>query len=91
MNTSNLLKIVGVVIVVSGMAMSTAVAKNSGFVNKVGCYAAMNVKCSGGKCSDDEYNEKIEFCDEIFADAAESETGALQTKAAGVLKLLFKR
>lgn len=91
MTMHNLVKIAGVAAVLSCFAVSTADAKSNGFVNKVGCYAAMNVKCSGGKCSDDEYNEKIEFCDEIFADAAESETGALQTKAAGVLKLLFKR
>lgn len=88
MNTSNLLKIVGVVIVVSGMAMSTAVAKNSGFVNKVGCYAAMKVKCSGGKCSADEYNESIDWCDETFQEEGSSEK--LKT-ANGVLKLLFKQ
>lgn len=88
MKTLNHATIVGVAVVLTGMALSTAVAKDSGFINKVGCYAAMKVKCNGGKCSDDEYNQNIDWCDETFANSGSSEK--IKT-ANGVLKLLFKQ
>jgi len=84
----NLVKIAGVAAVLSCFAVSTADAKSNGFVNKVGCYAAMKVKCNGGKCSADEYNESIDWCDETFQEEGSSEK--LKT-ANGVLKLLFKQ
>jgi len=94
MQTLRLVTIVGAALVLSGMGMSAAAAKNQSFVNKVGCYAAMKVKCTangGTSCSDEEYNESIEWCDATFAVSAESESSEKLKTANGVLKLLFKR
>lgn len=90
MTMHNLVKVVGVAAALSGFAVSTADASNHGFVKKAGCYTAMKVKCDGGKCTNDEYNESIEWCDEIFSNS-EEEPAPFEAKANGVLKLLFKR
>lgn len=92
MKTTNLVKVLGLAIVLSAVAASGATAKNKGYVTKVGCYAAMNAKCYANgkaKCSEDEYAEAIDWCDEIFAGAAVP--GQLKATTNGVLKFLLQR
>jgi len=65
----NIIKTVSVAAVLAGMAMSTAVANNSGHINLAGCYAAIQVECYGNgenNCSNSEYNQGLDWCDQSY-------------------------
>ena len=91
MKATNLVKVLSLAIVLSAVAVSGATAKKN-YVTKVGCYAAMNAKCYAGgkaKCTEDEYAEGIDWCDEAFAGATMPDP--LKATTNSVLKFLMQR
>jgi hypothetical protein len=84
MNRLAFSKVLGGVIVVSGLAMSGALADNTGHDTQMACYASVHTECYGdGKnnCTQEVYNSGLDECDAGYGDSA-----AVQPPPSGTLK-----
>lgn len=83
----NIVKTMSAAAVLTGLAMSSAVANNSGHSNLPTCYAAIQVECFGNgetNCSNSEYNQGLDWCDQSYPSQSASRPPAnKKTKVRG--------
>ena len=90
-----LVKTLSAAAVLSGFAMSAAVADNSGHSNIVTCFAAVQTECYGNgeeNCTSEEYNQGLDWCEESYpSQNASRPINNLRTPTNNAKKLKMQR